>query len=620
MAYNIGAGIADITDTAVGLGMQGMADPFQKTAGVASRLYARAFVIENRTSPKRRVAIVVADLWAGTAAVKAEVLRRLGALPRNPYKEANVLISGTHTHSAPGGYSDHKLYEHTVGGFDPHTFECVVSGMVRAIQNAHDNLAPGKIYINKGNVPAKCGSQRSRLAYNANPRAERDKYKSDTDTEMLLLKFVALDKGGELPLGELNWYAIHPTDLGQTNIRVSGDNKGDAASRFEKHMGTDYAAKKTFVAAFANANCGDVSGNVDFGARPDGKNDNAHMATHGRAQFNAARNLFNAAHDEVSGSIDFRHTRVDMSNVSIKGVQGRGTWPGGLGLAFAAGSTEDSVPVPPTGLKEGLVEPRLTRAERTVQGAAIGLLASAFGTTSDTSDFVKGHHPKPLILRSGLFNPPVTPNVLPLQLLKIGDLVLAAIPGEITTMAGRRLKETILAQLPGVKHLALATYANDYSQYITTKEEYDKQHYEGASTLFGPYTLMAYQQEFEKLAQALHRFQTVPAGPAKPLGTATPARRITIRNNSASTVTLRFFKQSDPVIGGLFGFLAAPFATVEVARNRDQAYYLPGDVDEAKVRINDGQLVERIQVGSQLTISAKSRGSVSAYTPPPPAT
>ena len=103
-------------------------------------------------------------------------------------------------------------------------------------------------------------------------------------------------------------------------------------------------------------------------------------------------------------------------------------------------------------------------------------------------------------------NPPITPHILPLQIIKIGNLVLTAIPGEITTMAGRRLKETILTEVKelGVNYLALAAYSNEYSMYITTKEEYEKQHYEGAATLFGAYTLMAYQQEFYKLAQTFN--------------------------------------------------------------------------------------------------------------------
>ena len=63
-------------------------------------------------------------------------------------------------------------------------------------------------------------------------------------------------------------------------------------------------------------------------------------------------------------------------------------------------------------------------------------------------------------------------------------------------MAGRRLRTTVLEAMSaaGVTKLALGTYANEYSQYITTREEYSSRQYEGASTLFGPHTLAAYQQ------------------------------------------------------------------------------------------------------------------------------
>jgi len=49
----------------------------------------------------------------------------------------------------------------------------------------------------------------------------------------------------------------------------------------------------------------------------------------------------------------------------------------------------------------------------------------------------------------------------------------------------------------------IAGLSNTYSDYITTFEEYSVQRYEGASTIFGPYTLLAYIQEFNKLAVAI---------------------------------------------------------------------------------------------------------------------
>ena len=80
---------------------------------------------------------------------------------------------------------------------------------------------------------------------------------------MLLLKFVS-SRGREI--GTLNWYAIHPTSMAQYNEFISGDNKGYASYLLEQDHGTNpYTAAPTYVAAFANANCGDVSGNLRLG-------------------------------------------------------------------------------------------------------------------------------------------------------------------------------------------------------------------------------------------------------------------------------------------------------------------------------------------------------------------
>jgi len=52
-------------------------------------------------------------------------------------------------------------------------------------------------------------------------------------------------------------------------------------------------------------------------------------------------------------------------------------------------------------------------------------------------------------------------------------------------------------------HVVISALANTYVDYITTPEEYNVQRYEGASTIYGPYTLLAFIQEFNKLAAAL---------------------------------------------------------------------------------------------------------------------
>lgn len=54
------------------------------------------------------------------------------------YTERNVMLSGTHTHSAPGGFLMHLIFDLNTMGFVPETFDALVSGMV---------LVSTKIYL-----------------------------------------------------------------------------------------------------------------------------------------------------------------------------------------------------------------------------------------------------------------------------------------------------------------------------------------------------------------------------------------------------------------------------------------------------------------------------------------
>lgn len=124
--------------------------------------------------------------------------------------------------------------------------------------------------------------------------------------------------------------------------------------------------------------------------------------------------------------------------------------------------------------------------------------------------------PKPSVVPGGLLR--ATPDVLPLQLLKIGQLYLVGGPAEYTIVAGLRIRRSVAEEL-GVplENVLMQGYTNGYSQYVTTPEEYDIQHYEGASTLFGRYTTPAYQQEFAKLASSLRDGTALAPGTPPPV-------------------------------------------------------------------------------------------------------
>jgi neutral ceramidase len=95
--------------------------------------------------------------------------------------------------------------------------------------------------------------------------------------------------------------------------------------------------------------------------------------------------------------------------------------------------------------------------------------------------------------------------IVPIQILILGEIAILAFPGEITTTDGNRLKQSVLTVLEkrGVIDVILTSNANEFSGYTTTFEEYQTQHYEAGFTLFGQYTLAAYQTAFTKMAEKL---------------------------------------------------------------------------------------------------------------------
>ncbi len=58
------------------------------------------------------------------------MLRQLKHKFKDTYTEKNVMISGTHTHSAPGGYLMDFLFDVSSLGFVSETFNALVKGIV----------------------------------------------------------------------------------------------------------------------------------------------------------------------------------------------------------------------------------------------------------------------------------------------------------------------------------------------------------------------------------------------------------------------------------------------------------------------------------------------------------
>ncbi len=519
--YIIGTGIFDITGPAAEIGMMGFADGLQATAGIQMRLRSRAFIVGDEN---KRVVIVSADLGMMFQMVKLKVSERVAQNPELApyYNEKNILLSATHTHGGPGGYSGYFLYDATIKGFIKTHFDSLVDGIYQSILRAHQNLQSGKILVNEGQL-AGVGGNRAQLAYLNNPAEERARYASDTDETFTLVKFVT-DKGQEL--GMFNWYAVHPDSIGPNNHLITGDNKGWASYLFEKDKGTDYGKSNTFVAGFAQANEGDVTPNFAWGEAPPTVNfkDNKSLENAVSKQYAKAKELYESANEELKGSIDYRHEWVDMRTLYVASV-GRKTCAAGMGASFSAGSPLDN-PSPAPLFENGTTVESLKWKENAGKGLLSSFLGGLFSivwSATNSEEYKECQGQKPVLLPTGVAHlnisgPTMTPQIMPVQLIKIGSLALIAVPAEVTTMSGRRFREAVLSELAplGVKYGVVSGLANSYSSYLATREEYQKQWYEGACTQFGPDEQAGFQQEFVKLSNAMVAGSEIEPGPTPP--------------------------------------------------------------------------------------------------------
>jgi neutral ceramidase len=287
------------------------------------------------------------------------------------------------------------------------------------------------------------------------------------------------------------------------NKLISGDNKGYAAYSLEQRHGTRYTGKPEFVAAFAQSNAGDVTPNLNLNNTGPGKTDTESTRIIGARQAHAAEKLLDQVAEPLRGPIAVCHHFVDFSHLVVAneftGAGEQRTCPSALGYSFAAGSTED-----------GGGHPRFHEGMTESQPLIDNLVRAFFPAMSPTAELRECQKPKPILFATGLAKPPAQEQVLPVGLVRIGQLVLVVGPAEFTTMAGRRIRAAVAQEL-GIapQYVVVAGYANDYSGYVTTHEEYESQQYEGGHTLYGPWTEAGYRQEFVRLARTLRTGQPV---------------------------------------------------------------------------------------------------------------
>jgi neutral ceramidase len=504
--------------------------------GVARPLHARALVVEEQPAG-RRLAYVCCDLGIVSESVREVVVARLEKLDLG-LGDADVMITATHTHSGPSGFSRYLFYACCAPGFSSKVHDAIVGGIVTAIATACRALEPATLHVHAEPVPlgAPIAWNRSVEAYSRNrdvsplPFERRDEA---VDRTMTVLRVDALDGRA---LGLVSWFAVHGTSMHAENRLLHGDNKGEAARYLETRARTE--GNPGYVAIFAQAAAGDVSPNYRFDPKRGvavGRYDDDHESAvfSGELQARHALSVADAAlrrGTRIQGGLEARIARTDFFGAPVDpefvyGREGHRTGPPRVGLHFACGTIEGPGPI---GFA-GSWSRRLTTAKSRYlhhigpprdalrHGAMPTLMELGHGKRNRFAGLIElparllaafpNAHLRGVgvaIRETDAEYQPWVPRMLPAQVMRFGPLVVAGVPKEPTTVAGRRLARVVQKAFgPEVERVVVNGYANAYASYLTTPEEYALQAYEGASTLFGQWSLPAWCTAFAALVRAM---------------------------------------------------------------------------------------------------------------------
>ena len=462
--------------------------------GQHTRLFARAIVLREGN---RKLALVTTDLGFTPGGLLVDVANQV---EKRGFTERNVIISASHTHSAPAGYANYQsdnFVAPTMGtptqfkvAGDPRLYGFLVKRVALAISRADSRLGPARVGWGSATL-AGVTDNRSLEAHLANfgydlpygtGRVDQDPrgYIGTIDPRVDVLRVDRVAAGGRsVPMGAWLNFADHGTVNPFTFGVYNADHHGPASRIFEaavRRLG-HVPAKQDVVGAYGNADAGDMTAALrgrgpafaeHVGAREAG----AMLTGWRRAGRHLARSL----------PFEIRWTRSCFCGRTVDG--GQVADQPEMGFPFFTGSEENRGPL----YDETHVNHEGDRLPADVgpQGRKIQSIGPP------AADF---------------------PTAAPLMVVRLGDRAVATIPGEMTVEMGRRTRAAVLAAIApaGVKRIALAGYANEFLHYFTTPEEYEMQHYEGGSTLYGKYSSNLIKDDLTTLAGDIARGAAAPA-------------------------------------------------------------------------------------------------------------
>jgi neutral ceramidase len=485
LALTAGVGRSDVTPP-TGFYTMGYVRSDSVANGQHTRLFARAIVIEEGG---KKLALVATDLGFTPAGLTLEVGKKLAG---RGFDEKNIVISASHTHSGPAGWSpfgSDNFVAPTTGtptefsiATDRQLYGFLITRVALAIERADSNLHPARVGWGNSQLVG-VTQNRSLEAFLANfgkdlPYGEGNMsmvpggYPRTIDSNVDVLRVDRVQGKKLIPLGAWLDFADHGTVDPYTFGVYSGDHQGPAARYFEAAVrrAGHVPRNDLVVGAYGNSDAGDMT--AGLGRRGPAKADGV-----GRAEADAMLAAWRSAGRAMSAkpAFDLRWTRMCFCGQPVRGGEPADTSPI-MGFPFFTGSEEARGPL--FDVDHVNHEGDRLPADAGPQGRKIP------AAQRPVSDF---------------------PSSLPILSIRLGDQVMVTVPGEMTQEMGRRLRDAVeaVAQPAGVKRIVIAGYANDYLHYFTTPEEYEQQHYEGGSTVFGKFSSYVVRDSLVDLTSSL---------------------------------------------------------------------------------------------------------------------
>ena len=496
-----GVGKADITPR-LGYYLGGWTRADRTAQGQHTRLHARALVLQRGDE---KVALVAIDLFM----VPGGMVKHIGdALAARGFSEQNILISATHTHSGPGGFANFPTLNTAAPSLetatdpfsfarffepqpaDPQLYRFLVDQIGTAIRRADDDR--GEAVAGWGRtLLTTLTKNRSLEAHLNNHGIEKEwgQGKPEDDPEgavhtidpnVDVLRVDKVVRGRRVPIGAWSTFANHGTVTKSSFEFYNGDHHASAMRVFEQAVrrADGVPRSQEVLNVYGNAALGEMSAGLDR-TGPAGSDEA------GRIEARAMLEAWRAAGKRLSATpaLAVGWTRLCFCGQAVDGEPTADKSE--VGLPFLTGSEEERGPL----------------YEQTGQHYE--------GARAPAEDGPQG---RKVVIR-GASN---LPQAVPLLAVRVGDGVIASVPGEATKEAGERIRRTVGSAVAGsgVERVVVSGLANEFVLYFTTPEEYDRQHYEGGNTHYGRLSSVLLQQELARLAGTVVRGEPPP--PAHP--------------------------------------------------------------------------------------------------------